>query len=102
MNPIIFGRIPVGWTNNSGASVQWQNNASQNVTWFSSTEIPNNIRIADFLKIVTPGATYLMTTAPSNMTVLAVDANEFQSVGTLLAIGQVQRDIKSTDRKSVV
>ncbi len=56
----------------------------------------SNIRVADFLRINTSGATYLMTTAPSDMTVAAVDANPFQSVGTLLAIGEVQRDIKST------
>lgn len=56
----------------------------------------SNIRLADFLRITTPSATYLMTTAPSDMTIAAVDANPFQSVGTLLAVGEVQRDIKST------
>ena len=62
----------------------------------------SNIRIADFLRINTVGATYLMTTAPANLTVSAVDANPFQSVGTLLAIGQVQRDIKSTSNDTTI
>lgn len=56
----------------------------------------SNIRLADFLRITTTSATYLMTTAPSDLTVAAVDPNPFQSVGTLLAVGEVQRDIKST------
>lgn len=56
----------------------------------------SNIRVADFLRINSESSTYLMTTAPSDMTISAVDANPFQSVGTLLAIGEVQRDIKST------
>ena len=43
-----------------------------------------------------------MTTAPSNMTIAAVDASPFQSVGTLLAVGQVQRDIKSTANDTTV
>ncbi len=62
----------------------------------------SNIRIADFLRITTTSGTYLMTTAPSNMTIAAVDASPFQSVGTLLAIGQVQRDIKSTANDTTV
>lgn len=62
----------------------------------------SNIRIADFLRIVTVGGTYLMTTAPANLTVPLVDANPFQAVGTLLAIGQVQRDIKSTANDTTV
>ncbi len=62
----------------------------------------SNIRVADFLRITTTSGTYLMTTAPSDMTISAVDANPFQSVGTLLAIGQVQRDIKSTANDTTV
>jgi hypothetical protein len=62
----------------------------------------SNIRIADFVRITTIGATYLMTTAPANLTVSAVDANQFQSVGTLLAINQVQRDIKSTSNDTTI
>jgi hypothetical protein len=62
----------------------------------------SNIRIADFLRIYTTSGAYLMTTAPSNMTVPAVDAAPFQSVGTLLAIGQIQRDIKSTANDTTI
>jgi hypothetical protein len=62
----------------------------------------SNIRIADFLRITTTSGTYLMTTAPSDMTIAAVDASPFQSVGTLLAIGEVQRDIKSTANDTTV
>jgi hypothetical protein len=62
----------------------------------------SNIRIADFLRIYTTSGAYLMTTAPSNMTVPAVDAAPFQSVGTFLAIGQIQRDIKSTANDTTI
>ena len=62
----------------------------------------SNIRIADFLRITTTSGTYLMTTAPSDLTVAAVDASPFQSVGTLLAIGEVQRDIKSTANDTTI
>lgn len=62
----------------------------------------SNIRIADFLRLTTTSGTYLMTTAPSNITVAAVDASPFQSVGTLLAIGEVQRDIKSTANDTTI
>ncbi len=62
----------------------------------------SNIRIADFLRITTTSGTYLMTTAPNNITVSAVDASPFQAVGTLLAIGEVQRDIKSTANSTTV
>lgn len=102
MNPIIFNRVPVDWKNNSDTVVRWVNNSSSTVTWFSSQEILNNIRIADFLRIITPTGTYLMTTAPGNLTIPAVDSNAFQSVGTLLAVGQAQRDIKSTANDTTV
>lgn len=62
----------------------------------------SNIRIADFLRITTVGGTYLMTTAPANLTVSAVDESPFQSVGTLLSIGDIQRDIKSTANDTTI
>lgn len=62
----------------------------------------SNIRYADFLRITTNGNTYLMTTAPSNLTISAVNANPFQSVGPLMAIGEIQRDIKSTANSTTV
>jgi len=72
------------------------------VNVITPVEGTSNIRVADFLRITTTSGTYLMTTAPSDMTISAVDANPFQSVGTLLAIGQVQRDIKSTANDTTV
>lgn len=62
----------------------------------------NNIRIADFVRINTGAEVYRFTTAPSNQTVPAVDANTFNSVGTLIKVGNVQRDIKSTANETTV
>jgi hypothetical protein len=56
----------------------------------------NNIRIADFIRINTGTDIYRFTTAPNNITVSAVDTNPFSAVGTLIRVGNVQRDIKST------
>lgn len=56
----------------------------------------NNIRIADFVRITTPDETFLFSTAPTSMTISAVDPNPFNGVGALVSIGQAQRDIKST------
>jgi hypothetical protein len=72
------------------------------VNVITPVEGTSNIRIADFLRITTVGGTYLMTTAPANLTVSAVDANPFQSVGTLLSIGDIQRDIKSTANDTTI
>jgi len=62
----------------------------------------NNIRIADFVRINTGSAIYRFTTAPSNITVPAVDASAFDAVGTLMRVGDVQRDIKSTANETSV
>jgi len=62
----------------------------------------NNIRYADFIRITTPDNTYLFTTAPSNITVSAVDAAEFDAVGVLIKVGEAQRDIKSTANETTV
>lgn len=59
-------------------------------------ENTNNIRYADFIRIVTPYATYRLSTAPVPITVSAVDANPFDALGALIGIGKIQRDIKST------
>jgi hypothetical protein len=72
------------------------------VNVITPVEGTSNIRIADFLRITTVGGTYLMTTAPADMTVSAVDASPFQSVGTLLSIGDIQRDIKSTANDTTI
>lgn len=62
----------------------------------------NNIRIADFVRINTGAAIYRFCTAPSNITVSAVDATAFDAVGTLMKVGDVQRDIKSTSNDTSV
>lgn len=62
----------------------------------------NNIRIADFVRVNTGSEIYRFTTAPSNTTVSAVDANSFLAVGTLMKVGDVQRDIKSTANETTV
>jgi hypothetical protein len=72
------------------------------VNVITPVEGTSNIRIADFLRITTVGGTYLMTTAPANLTVSAVDESPFQSVGTLLSIGDIQRDIKSTANDTTI
>jgi hypothetical protein len=62
----------------------------------------NNIRIADFVRVDTGSQVYRFTTAPSNTTVSAVDSNPFLAVGTLMKVGDVQRDIKSTANETTV
>lgn len=62
----------------------------------------NNIRYADFVRITTPDDTYLFTTAPSDITVSAVDASAFNAVGVLIKVGEAQRDIKSTANETTV
>jgi len=66
-----------------------------------STPIPpiqntNNIRYADFIRVVTPTATYRFATTQSALTIPAVDSQPFNGLGQLVGIGAVQRDIKST------
>lgn len=56
----------------------------------------NNIRMADFVRVTTPSATYRFATTPSALTISAVDAQPFDGLGILVNIGDVQRDIKST------
>lgn len=62
----------------------------------------NNIRLADFIRIDTGSQVYRFCTAPSNITVPAVDTEPFSAVGTLMRIGEVQRDIKSTANETTV
>lgn len=56
----------------------------------------NNIRYADFVRITTPSETYRFATTPSALTIPAVDSQPFDALGTLVKIGDAQRDIKST------
>ena len=62
----------------------------------------NNIRTADFVRVNTGTDIYRFTTAPSNTLVSAVDSTEFSAVGTLMKVGDVQRDIKSTSNETTV
>ena len=62
----------------------------------------NNIRIADFVRVITPTATYRFSTAPTALTISAVDSVPFSSVGSLVSIGNIQRDIKSTGNDTTV
>jgi len=56
----------------------------------------NNIRYADFVRITTPTDTYRFATTPSALTIPAVDSQPFSALGTLVKVGDTQRDIKST------
>jgi hypothetical protein len=56
----------------------------------------NNIRMADFVRVTTPSATYRFATTPNVLTISAVDAQPFDALGALVKIGDVARDIKST------
>lgn len=65
----------------------------ENITPVQNT---NNIRMADFVRVTTPSATYRFATTPSALTIPAVDSQPFDGLGALVKIGDVQRDIKST------
>lgn len=62
----------------------------------------SSIRLADFLRVNTGGEIYRFTTAPSDTLVPAVDSTAFSAVGTLMKVGDVQRDIKSTANETTV
>ena len=62
----------------------------------------NNIRYSDFVRIVSPDGTYLLTTAPYAITVPAVSASAFTAASVLMKVGDVQRDIKSTANETTV
>jgi hypothetical protein len=65
----------------------------ENITPIQNT---NNIRMADFVRVTTPSATYRFATTPNVLTIPAVDAQPFDALGALVKIGDVARDIKST------
>ena len=56
----------------------------------------NNIRYADFIRITTPTETFLLSSAPSALTIPEIDANPFTGLGILVKVGDATRDIKST------
>lgn len=65
-------------------------------------ENTNNIRMADFVRVTTPTATYRFATTPSSLTIPAIDSQPFDGLGVLVQIGEVQRDIKSTANETGV
>jgi len=60
----------------------------------------NNIRVADFVRITTPTSTYRFASTPSALTIPAVDSQPFDALGTLIKVGDAQRDIKSTSNET--
>jgi len=62
----------------------------------------NNIRIADFVRIVSGATTYRFATTPSALTIPAVDASPFTALGGLIKIGDATRDIKSTANETTL
>lgn len=71
-------------------------------TVIAPIENTNNIRYADFIRIVTPTDTYRFSTAPVKLTIPAVDSQPFDGLGQLVGVGKVQRDIKSTANQTSV
>ena len=105
MNNIIFNTSFVTWVNNSSATVDWTNNSSAIVDWASSV-VTNGMIMADFVRVTTTvsGVTtvYRFATTPSALTIPAVDSQPFDALGSLIKIGDVQRDIKSTANETTV
>jgi len=62
----------------------------------------NNIRYADFVRIVTGTNEYRFSTAPTALTIPAIDALPFDGLGQLVDIGKIQRDIKSTANQTSI
>jgi hypothetical protein len=62
----------------------------------------NNIRMADFVRVTTASATYRFATTPNVLTIPAVDSEPFDALGSLVKIGDVQRDIKSTANETSI
>ena len=70
-----------------------------NITPIQNT---NNIRMADFVRVTTSTATYRFATTPNILTIPAVDSQPFDALGSLVKIGDVQRDIKSTANETTI
>lgn len=62
----------------------------------------NTIWYADFMRLTTASATYRFSTAPTAITVSAVDALPFTALGQLVSVGSATRDIKSTANETTV
>ena len=62
----------------------------------------NNIRMADFVRVTTASGVYRFATTPNVLTIPAVDFQPFDALGSLVKIGDVQRDIKSTANETSI
>jgi hypothetical protein len=60
----------------------------------------NNIRYAEFVQVVTPTATYRFATTATALTVIGIGT--FDGLGSLVGIGEIQRDIKSTANQTTL
>ena len=77
---------------------------SNNITPIQNT---NNIRMADFIRVTTTDAlgdtvVYRLASTPSVLTIPAVDSEPFDALGSLVKVGDVQRDIKSTANETSI
>jgi hypothetical protein len=61
----------------------------------------NNIRYADFIRLTTPDETFLLSSAPSSITVPEVDEQPFAGLGQIVRVGDATRDIKSTANETI-
>ena len=61
----------------------------------------NNIRYADFIRLTTPDETFLLSSAPSSITVPEVDAQPLAGLGQIVRVGDATRDIKSTANETI-
>jgi len=62
----------------------------------------NNIRYADFIRVITNTGTYRFATTATALTIPAVDSLPFDGLGSLVGIGDIQRDIKSTANQTSI
>ena len=62
----------------------------------------NNMRMADFVRVTTASATYRFATTANVLTIPAVDALPFDALGSLVKVGDIQRDIKSTANETSI
>jgi hypothetical protein len=62
----------------------------------------NNIRYADFVRVITTSGTYRFATTASALTIPAIDSEPFDALGSLVSVNQVQRDIKSTSAETTM
>jgi hypothetical protein len=65
-------------------------------------ENTNNISYAVFVRITTASATYRFSSAPTAITVPAIDSQPFSGLSQLVSVGSAQRDIKSTANETTL